>query len=133
MKLRRDESGMVGKIIAIWMVVVVLLGVVALDTFSIIFTKFRLASAASVAASTAATSYRASKSISDACSDAERAVETEDPGANVPKAFCRIDTSTGEATIVLKKVAGTILAQRLSFTEEFTRVSAKEQARPATL
>lgn len=133
MKLRRDESGMVGKIIAIWMVVVVLFGVVALDTFSIIFTKFRLSSAASVGASTAANTYKASKSISEACDEAERAILDEDPSANMPKSFCRIDTSTGEATIVLRKVAGTILAQRLSFTEELTRVSAKEQARPATL
>jgi uncharacterized membrane protein len=129
----RDETGMVGKIIIVWLLLVGLLGVVGLDAASIVFTKFRLNDTASTAATTAATSYQNSHDQSAACSAARSSIENEDPDAQIPKTFCKIDPTSGEATIVVRKQAKTILAGRLSFTEDLAKVSDKETAGPATL
>jgi len=133
MRRSRDESGMVGKIIIVWLLLVALLGVVALDAASIVFTKFRLSDTASAAATTAATNYQNSRDSGEACDAARRAVQDEDPDVQIPKTFCKIDPVSGEATIVIRKEAKTIVAGRLSFTKDLTRVTDKETAGPATL
>ena len=129
----RDETGMVGKIIIVWLLLVGLLGVVGLDAASIVFTKFRLNDTASTAATAAATSYQNTHDENEACSAGRSSIENEDPDAHIPKTFCKIDPTSGEATIVVRKQAKTILAGRLSFTEDLTKVSDKETAGPATL
>jgi uncharacterized membrane protein len=133
MRRFRDECGMVGKIIIVWLLLVALLGIVALDAASIVFTKFRLSDTASAAATTAATTYQNSHDQGQACDAARQSVEEEDPDAQIPKTFCKIDPVSGEATIVIKKEAQTIVAGRLSFTKDLTKVTDKETAGPATL
>ena len=133
MKRLHDQTGMVGKIIIVWLVLVALLGVVGLDAASIIFTKFRLNDTASTAATAAATNYQNSRDADAACSAARESVLTEDPDTQIPKNFCKIDPSSGLATIVVKKEAKTILAGRLSFTKDLAKVTDKETAGPATL
>lgn len=133
MRAMRDDSGIVGKIIVIWLVLVVLLGVVAIDAASIFFARFRLSDAATVTAVTAATTYRSTKDVGAACEAARRAAAIEADGATLPKNFCRVDTGSGEVTIVMKKDASTLLAGRLPFTEEYTKIVVRETGRPASL
>jgi uncharacterized membrane protein len=136
MRLRLDESGLVGKVIVIWLLVVALLGVVVLDGASIVFTKFRLDDAAGLAASAAATSYRNDNSVVTACAAARQAALDDDAGISFPAntaKWCKVDTQTGEFTITMHKEAKTILAGRLSFTKSYARVVQKETAGPATL
>ena len=136
MRLRHDESGMVGKVIVIWLLLVALLGVVALDGTSIVLTKFRLDDAAGLAASAAATSFRNGDSIAVACDDARQAALDDDAGISFPAntaKWCKVNLQTGEFTITLHKQAKTVLAGRLSFTKSYARVVQKETAGPATL
>ena len=136
MRLRHDESGMVGKVIVIWLLLVALLGVVALDGASIMFTKFRLDDAAGLAASAAATAFRNGSTVAASCDAAQQAALDDDAGISFPAnttKWCKVDTQTGEFTITLHKQAKTILAGRLSFTRSYARVVQKETAGPATL
>ena len=127
------ETGAVGKIIAVWLLVVVLVGVAAIDAGSIAFTKFRLADTASTAATTAANSYRASHDQNQACQAALEVITTQGEGAKLANQGCVVNTSTGAVTITLRKEVKTILAARFSFTKKFTRVRASETNGPSTL
>lgn len=134
MRPLRDETGLVGKIIMIWLIVVVLLGVMAIDAASILFTRFRLADTATVAAVTAANRYRStSRDEEHACDDARMIVTRDATDAVMPRNFCRIDRATGEVTIVLKQDANAMVADLLPFTADFTRIVVKETGRPASL
>jgi Tfp pilus assembly protein PilV len=132
MTLHRDESGMVGKIIVIWLLLVALLGVVAMDAGSIMFTTFAVSDAAQTAAVAGATSYRNSRDVTTACQAAREAVPT-DENFMVPKAFCKVDSEAGEVTITLRKQADTLIAGRLGLTEDLTKIEIKETGRPSTL
>ena len=57
-RVHREQSGMVGKIIVVWLLFVAVLGIFAIDTASVLFTKFRLSDAAATAASTAVSTYQ---------------------------------------------------------------------------
>jgi hypothetical protein len=124
---------MVGKFIVVWLLLLLLLGIAAVDAASILFTRFRLDDAAATAATTAATTYRNGGDVTDACAAAHLSVATADPEALMTKTFCKVDTSTGEVTITLRKTATTILAGRLSFTQDLAQVVQRETAGPSAL
>jgi hypothetical protein len=128
-----DDAGMVGKIIVIWLVMVALLGIVAVDAASVVFATFRASDVAATAASTGATVYRSKKDVSEACDAALRSIEESDADVQTKRSFCKVDTATGEVTITIKKQANTIVAGRVSFTEDLTVVVGKETAGPSTL
>jgi hypothetical protein len=132
-RIHRDESGMVGKIIVIWLIMVAVLGVIALDAASVVFATFRASDVAATAATAGATTFRTRKDVSDACDAARRSIEEGDASVQLPKSFCKVDTASGLVTITVKKQARTIVAGRLSFTEDLTKVVAKETAGPSTL
>jgi uncharacterized membrane protein len=133
MRLHRDETGMVGKIIVIWLLLVALLGVVALDAGSILFTRFRLSDLASNAATAAATSYRNGHDVATACAAAKDAIRSEQESQRTPTGFCKVNPATGEVAITLRKRASTLLAGRLGFTEDLTMIVIRETGRPPTL
>jgi uncharacterized membrane protein len=129
----RDEAGLVGKVIVVWLLLLLVLGIAAVDAASILFTRFRLDDAAATAATTAATTYRNGRDATDACTAARLSVETADPDAIMSKSFCKVNTSTGEVTITLRRTATTILAGRLSFTRDLAEVVQRETAGPSAL
>ena len=133
MRLHRDDTGMVGKIIVIWLLMVAILGVAVVDAASIAFATFRVSDIAATAATAAATTYRASRDVGTACDNARSSIEADDAKIQIPKSFCKIDSQTGRVTIVVKDQATTILAGRLSFTEDLTKVVGKETAGPSAL
>ena len=132
-RLRHDQTGAVGMMIVIWLAVVVLLGITAIDAGSIAFTKFRLADVASSASTQAANAFRASPNAAAACQAAETSIAADDPSAKLAKKGCLIDAETGVVTITVHKEAKTIIAGRLGFTKHFTKVSAAETNGPTAL
>jgi hypothetical protein len=128
-----DEAGLVGKFIVVWLLLLLVLGIAAVDAASILFTRFRLDDAAATAATTAATTYRNGRDATDACAAARLSVETADRDAVMSKTFCKVNTSTGEVTITLRRTATTILAGRLSFTRDLAEVVQRETAGPSAL
>jgi uncharacterized membrane protein len=132
-RLRSAQTGAVGMMIVMWLAVVVLLGVAAIDAGSIAFTKFRLADVASTASTAAANSFRVSPNTVTACQAAEAAIAAEDASAKLAKKGCVVNTQTNAVTITVRKEAHTIIAGHVGFTKKFTKVSATETNGPTAL
>lgn len=132
-RLRSGQTGAVGMMIMVWLAVVVLLGVTAIDAGSIAFTKFRLADVASTASTAAANAFHATPNTVSACQAAEGSIAADDAAAKLAKKGCIIDPQTGTATITVRKEAKTIIASHLGWTKKFTKVSATETNGPTAL
>lgn len=130
---RDRQTGAVGMMIIIWLAVVALVGLAAIDAGSIAFTKFRLADVASTASTQAANAFHASPNIAAACQAAETSIASDDSSAKLTKKGCVVNAQTGVVTITVRKEAKTIIASHLSFTKKFTKVSATETNGPTAL
>ena len=131
--IHRDQRGIVGKLLVMWLAAVIVVGVATIDTVSILFTKFRVSDMASNAASEAANVWKTTKNQVQACDAAETSVEESDPDARIPLNGCIINQQTGEVTITVRKTATTLLAGKLSFTKRFARPTATETNGPTVL
>lgn len=128
-----DQAGLIGKIAMLWIVVLLLVGLLLLDGLSIVLATFRLSNTAQGAATTAATAYKNLHDVNKACTAAQGSLLGDDVPVPETEGWCKIDTATGEATIVLKTTASTILLGRLSFTQDFTRIKVEESAAPSSM
>src|SRR6476659_2966784 len=129
-RVHHEQAGMVGKIIGVWLLFVAVLGIFAIDTASVLFTKFRLSDAAATAASTAVSTYQNERAVTAACGAAELSVRQADPDATMGKRGCKVDTTSGDVTITLEKTATSIIAGRFSFPAHDTKVVQRETASP---
>jgi uncharacterized membrane protein len=131
----RGEAGFVGRFIVIWLLLLALLAVAAVDTASIMFTRFRLDDVAATAASNAVSVYRNNgRDVMESCEAARASVVAVDPDAQMTKtSWCKVDTTTGDVTITLHKTANTLVAGRLSFTQDLAQVVERETAEPPSL
>jgi Flp pilus assembly protein TadG len=129
-----DERGMIGKLLVLWLLVLALIVVAAVDGVSIMLARFQLSDAATRAATSAAAALNRGQSSSEVCEIAADAVEEHQPDARFPRRdWCVVDDSEGRVTITLRTDAGTLLAGRLSFTEDWTHVSAQESVGRSSL
>ena len=129
-----DERGMIGKLLVVWLLLLVLIGVAVIDGTSIVMARFQLSDAATRAATEAAASLNRGGSATEACEIAADSLDENDPDARRPRrTWCEVDTSDRLVTIRLRKDAGTLLAGRLSFTEELASVSVEESAGRSSL
>ena len=130
-ELHRDERGLVGKLAIVWILILALLGVAAVDTVSIALTTFKLSDVATEAASDGAVAYRSHHDVTEACDEARASVTRQDPALKVGPAFCRVDEASGRVTVTLHATARTVLAGRLSFTQRYTNVVDSETNGPS--
>ena len=130
----RGERGMVGKLIVVWLFLLLVFGVAVIDAGSIMLTKFRLAETATLAASGSAAALNRGQSPTVVCELAADIVAEEEPDARpVRHDWCVADSSEGSVTIALHKTASTLLAGRLPFTEDFANVSVQESVGRSSL
>jgi hypothetical protein len=128
------ERGMIGKLLVVWLLVLALIGVAAVDGISIMLARFQLSDAATRAATSAAAALNRGGSATEVCEIAADAVAEHEPDARKPRrGWCVVDDAEGRVTITLRTDAGTLLAGRLSFTEEWTHVSVQESAGRSSL
>ena len=132
-RFHHGESGAVGWLIVMWLVVVSVIGVTAIDAGSIAFTKFRLADVASSASTSAANNFKSSNNVESACQAAVASITAADASAKLANKGCVVDVPTGSVTITVRKEAKTILVGRLSFTKHFSKVTATETNGPTSL
>jgi hypothetical protein len=121
--IHRDQSGLVGRFIVGWLLIVAILGVGAVDGASIAFTTFRLSDVAVAAASEAASRFRSQEDVPEACQSAARAVEIHDPEITLVR--CRIDRA-GVATITVRQEASTLVVGRIDMLKKYGRVTRTE-------
>ena len=129
-RLHREQTGLVGKIAVIWLLIGALFLLAAFDGIAIAFTTYRVEDLAGNAATVAAQSYKATGRAGDACDAAIAYVTDHDKDAHVPTDGCAIDPAKGIATVTVRKVAGTIAAQHLSFTRDYTHIESTQTASP---
>jgi Flp pilus assembly protein TadG len=128
----RDERGLMGKIAIVWLLLLALFVVAAIDVGSIALTRFKVANAADKAAFEAAATYKNTSDKSKAFQAAEEAVQQEAPGAKIAADGFAIDQQ-GNVTVKVVKRAWSLLAGRLSQTKPYTKVSATSTSTPPTL
>lgn len=126
-----DQAGLIGKVAIVWIVVLLLVGLLVLDGISIVLTTFKLSSTAQGAASTAATSYHSAHDATKACQAAEPSLLNDNVDVPNNDTWCKIDPTSGQATITLKTTASSLILGRISFTRDLTKVDVKEEADPA--
>lgn len=126
------QQGAVGKIMIVWLLIVAVFGIGAIDAASILFTKYHVTDLAGTAASTAADKYQGTKDENQACQAAADYVASQDSQAHIPTGGCKIDTTSGDATVTVRKVASTIAVKHIPPLRKFDHVSAT-QSSPATV
>lgn len=129
-RLHRDQAGFVGKIAVVWILFGVLILVAGFDAVAIAFTKYRVQDLAGNAASAAAIAYKTGGKSTEACQEAVDYVADHDAEAKIPTAGCAIDPKTGVASITVRKVASTLVAQRLDLTRDYTKLESTESVSP---
>jgi len=131
--VRRDESGLVGKMIVVWLLLLVVLAVAAIDTASIAFTTYQLSDVGASAASEGALVYRADHDDRDACARVAQVVSKQEPTARIARGGCSVERPTGLVTVKVRKRASTLIAHRIPWTEGFAIVVVTETAGPPSL
>jgi uncharacterized membrane protein len=130
----RDERGLVGKIVILWLVFLAAFVLAAFDAGSIALTRYKVTSAASDAALEAANVFKQSGDRNQAYQAAVELVNEDVPGARIPaKDGFSIDPQTGKVTIVVVKRASTLIAGRVGFLESLLRAKATETSGPSTV
>jgi Tfp pilus assembly protein PilW len=133
MNVRRDEAGLVGKMIVIWLLVLAVLAVAAIDAASIAFTTYKLSDVGAAAASEGALVYKRDHNIRETCQRVTQVVSQEEATAKVARGGCSIERPTGLVTVKVRKRADTLVAQRLPWTKKFAVVVVTETAGPPSL
>jgi hypothetical protein len=131
--MRRDEAGLVGKMIVVWLLVLALLAVAAIDAASIAFTTYKLSDVGAAAASEGARVYRRAHNVRDTCERVAQLLSEEEPTARLTRGGCRIEGPTGIVTLKIRKQANTLVAHRIQWTKKFARVIVTETAGPPSL
>lgn len=130
---RRDETGLVGKMVIVWLLVLAVLALGAIDAASIAFTTYRLSDIGSTAASEGALMFRRDHDVRETCERVVQVVTEEEPTARLARGGCNVETPTGLVTVKIRKRASTLVAQRIPWTEEFATVVVTETAGPPSL
>ena len=132
MNVRRDEAGLVGKMIVVWLFILTLLAVAAIDTASIAFTTYKLSDVGTAAASEGALVYKRTRDVRDTCERVAQVVSRE-AEARLARGGCSVERPTGLVTVKIRKRANTLVAHRIPWTEEFAIVVVTETAGPPSL
>jgi hypothetical protein len=131
--VRRDEAGLIGKMVAVWLLVLALLAVAAIDAASIAFTTYKLSDAGAAAASEGARVYRRGHNVRETCERVAQLLSEEEPTARLTRGGCSVERPTGLVTVKIRKQANTLMAHRIPWSEEFAVVVVTESAGPPSL
>ncbi len=129
-----DERGLIGKILIVWLVVLVVLGVGAFDTVKILYARYKVADAAQEASFDAASALEKGGNRQEAYQAAVAAVQQKDPDARIPpKNGFVIDPKTNQVTVTVTKKVSTLIAGRIGFLKKYTKATATDTSEPPTL
>lgn len=126
MRPHEDERGLVGKVIVLWLVLVVLVILAAVDAGSIVLARVRTTDVARDAAAAGAAAFDETGEPEAARQATLAAVIDRDEDARVEDV--RI-TKRGKVTVVVSDEATTILVGRFGLLEDLKTVTATEATR----
>ena len=120
----RQEAGLVGKILLLWLLLLAVIVVVAIDAGSILLTRSRAADLAEDASVSAAEAFgqtgdeqQAKLAALDTIADADEAVRLK-----------RIDVGRREVTVVLVVRADTLVVGRIPFVDDLEKLTVSGSA-----
>ncbi|MFL5799276.1 MAG: hypothetical protein ACJ77A_15260 [Actinomycetota bacterium] len=125
-----DERGAVGRLIVTVLVLIVVFGLAAVETGSIVFTKLSLENTASDVASDARLVLTGSHNAQQACAEAESSTQSHDADARLVS--CVADPRLDEVKVKLRKLATTIIVQHVPFLRKLRVVKATADTGPST-
>lgn len=115
----RDDRGLVGKILALWLLLLAVIVVLAIDASSILLVRFRASDLANDASASAAEAIRQTGDVEraklaalDTVADADEAVRLK-----------RIDVGRREIRVVLTARADTLVVDRIPFLDDLATVT----------
>ena len=129
-RLARDERGIIGSSLVRYAVILVVLGVIAIEAGSILFTYIRLQNAADSAAITAADVWADTRDPRAARRAARAELDLKDQENASIIGFEADSAPELEVRFTLRKAAPTLLVQRIGFLEELGIVEVDAVAQP---
>jgi Flp pilus assembly protein TadG len=124
----RDERGLVGKMMVTLLLIIILVGVVAVETGSIVFAKLSLENTASTAAADGERDLLSSHSANSACQSAAQSMIEHDKDARFVQ--CVADPRTNQIYVKIRKEAPTLIVQRVGFLRKLGIVKAEAETGP---
>ena len=126
MNVARDERGLVGKIVVLWLVVLAIAAVLAIDAGTIVLSRMRAGDLARDAALAAAETLEDSGDERSAKLAALAVIEGSDDQARLKRIQIRRD----DVTVVLTSKAGTIVVGRIPWFDQLGKVTVTESSSP---
>ncbi|MGH2635388.1 MAG: hypothetical protein ACRDHU_04500 [Actinomycetota bacterium] len=123
MRFDRDECGLVGKVILLWLVLVVLVILAVIDAGSIVLTRVRTADVARDAAAAGAEAFADTGERQEALRAARATLADRDEDASLEDLQV---TRRGKVTVVVTDRAATLLVGRFGLLEDLRAVTATE-------
>ena len=133
MNVPHDEAGLVGKMIVVWLLFLAVIALAAIDAASIAFTTYKLSDVGSAAATEGAIVFKADRDVRETCDRVARVVAAQESAAKVTRGGCSVERPTGLVTVKIRKLASTVIAHRIPWTEDFATVTVTETAGPPSL
>jgi uncharacterized membrane protein len=130
---QNPDAGMVGKLLAVWLAILVVLALAAIDTSSIVIAHLHVSNLASDAAGQAASDFHDNHDVAHACAVAKSSVQGTDPSVHIKARGCKINTATGSVQLVVTKHASTLILGRLGFTKKYTTITETGVGAPSKL
>ncbi len=119
MNVRDDERGLVGKIVVLWLVVLAIAAVLAVDVGSIVLARVRTSDLAGDAAVAAADTFEETGDEEAAKLSALETIEDSEHRARLK----RIRFGPNQITLVLTAQAGTILVGNVPWFDQLAKVT----------
>ena len=125
-----DEVGMVGKLLAVWLLLLAVLIVAVLDTSAIVLAHFHTSDVATNAASAAANEFKDTGNVNLACQAATATIQSGDPSVALIRKGCKVNPTTGEVRVTVVKHVNTFIAGRLGMTKKYVTITDSVTATP---
>ncbi len=125
MRLAREERGLVGKLLVLWLLVLALVVVVAIDGASILLARIHVAEVAQTAADAGIKPLEAGRSEEKILRATLAALADADEDAHLES----IEVSSASVTVEVSDRARTLLIARFGVFEGLTKVSATRTGR----
>lgn len=127
-RAHRDQRGLVGKFMIVWLLLLAVIVLVGYDAVSIAITTFKVSDVAAQAASDAVVEYRHERDLTAACAVAQATIAADQPDLKLGKNFCTGDPEAVAITITIRTTAQTFALDRLDFTKHYTNITQTETA-----
>jgi Flp pilus assembly protein TadG len=123
MRLARDERGLVGKLLVLWLVFLALMVVALFDVGSIVFARLRVADLAQDASFASAQRFDETGERRQAVRAALASIASSDEDARLSELEI---SRRGEVTVVVTDQATTLLAGRIGFLDHLAIVTGSD-------